>query len=61
HPTYLLFLLWSLLCCTFAASDKGLRQNKDIYTVETDGDVYNVYTPYYTPPTRLQRAPVTKL
>ncbi|WQF89438.1 hypothetical protein CDEST_14452 [Colletotrichum destructivum] len=59
HSTNLLFLFWSLLCCTFAASEKGLRHDNDIYTVEKDGDVYSVYTPYYTPP--LQRTPVTKL
>ncbi|KAK2000297.1 hypothetical protein LX36DRAFT_699022 [Colletotrichum falcatum] len=63
HSTYLLFLLWSLLSCTFAApaqQGKGLRNDKDIYTVEIDphnGDTYNVYTPYY----KQRDRPVTRL
>ncbi|WDK21240.1 hypothetical protein CGRA01v4_12529 [Colletotrichum graminicola] len=59
---YPLFLIWSLLSCTFVVSAqqaKGLRYDKDIYTVERAGDTYYVYTPYYTQ--NFRRAIVTKL
>ncbi|KAK1979248.1 hypothetical protein LZ30DRAFT_543365, partial [Colletotrichum cereale] len=62
YSTYPLLLLWLLLSRTFAApayQGKGLRYDKDIYTVERDGDTYYVYTPYYTQNSR--RAIVTKL
>ncbi|KAK2005169.1 hypothetical protein LX36DRAFT_649141 [Colletotrichum falcatum] len=50
----LLLLLWSL-SCTFAAplnpKEKGLRNDRDTYTVvhvrDDIGDVYSVYSPYY--------------
>ncbi|KAK2003774.1 hypothetical protein LX36DRAFT_650798 [Colletotrichum falcatum] len=49
RSTYpVLFLLWSLLSSTFvAAQKKGLRDDKDTYTVGRNGDTYDVYTPYY--------------
>ncbi|KAK2021700.1 hypothetical protein LX32DRAFT_492526, partial [Colletotrichum zoysiae] len=55
----LLLLLWSLLSSTLAApTAKGLRYDKDIYTVERHGDAYHVYTPYYE---RQYHRPITTL
>ncbi|KAK1974911.1 hypothetical protein LZ30DRAFT_739144 [Colletotrichum cereale] len=51
HSTYLLLLhLWLLLSYTSAAPThlgKGLRYDNDIYTVKSEGDAYDIYTPNF--------------